>query len=421
MSNELTVTPRVDVVRAEDFMPLMSVEQAVQRKQMMNDFIGKVMHEGEDYGAMPGDTRKGAKKVLLKPGAEKLCSIFGLAPRFIKETVIEDWTGAQHGGEPLFYYEYRCQLWKGERCMGEGIGSCNTWEAKYRYRWVREEDVPEKLIDTDLPMRGNKRTIREPWFALDKRETAGKYGKPMEYWNMFDKAQQQNTGRKVQWTSSSGKDMSGYEITVDETLYRVPNDNPAELVNTCQKIGQKRALIAATLVVTNCSDAFTQDLEDTAEEPRLDSSGEFNQDQPSEQRNTPAQQKELAEKRIAEEKAKPNDTPAALKPFFAKIDTDERNFVAACDHFYKLLSDRGAEGAKAYDKISRRFTERFPKGTPDKRILKSFIGELYDALQMLSEPQAQTPSTKTVEPDDLFQSDLPHDTVAYDHKAAVKS
>jgi len=52
-----------------------------------------------------------------------------------------------------------------------------------------------------------------------------------------------------------------------DTLYRIPNPDVADAVNTVQKMAQKRALVAAVLIVTNCSDAFTQDLEDAEPAP----------------------------------------------------------------------------------------------------------------------------------------------------------
>src|ERR1035437_1301997 len=89
------------LAQVDDFMPLLSVDQAVARKGMINEFIGQVLRESTDgngdYGTIPG---AGAKKVLLKAGAEKLCSIFGMAPTYEHVQVIEDWTGADHAGEP---------------------------------------------------------------------------------------------------------------------------------------------------------------------------------------------------------------------------------------------------------------------------------------------------------------------------------
>jgi hypothetical protein len=257
-STELVHQPHAEIVRAEDFMPLMSVEQAIGRKKMMNAYISGIMTEGDDYGKMPGDSRKDAKKVLLKPGAEKLCSVFGLTTQYHKETVIEDWTGADHDGEPLFYYEYRCQLSRGGRYMGEAIGSCNSWETKYRFRWVQESQVPANLDKATLATKGGR--ISEPDFAIAKAETGGRYGKPMEYWQRFRDEITAGTATKVKRQKKGGGEMDAWEI--DSTMYRIPNPDVADVVNTCQKMAQKRALVAAVLVVTNCSDAFTQDVED---------------------------------------------------------------------------------------------------------------------------------------------------------------
>jgi hypothetical protein len=242
MSEVTSVIPvRAEVVRdvkAEDFFPLFTVTQAVERKQIMNQFINDVLKEGEDYGYMPGDTRKEKKKVLLKPGAEKLCSIFGLAPRYVKETVIEDWTGSEHLGEALFYYEYRCQLYRGDRFMGEGIGSANSWEEKYRWRESKRK----------CPTCGAEAIIK------GKEEYGGG-------WLCWKK----NGG-------CGGKFADGDQSIEGQPGGRVPNPNSADVVNTCQKMGQKRAQVAAVLVVTNCSDAFTQDLE-SEEADRIDTGG----------------------------------------------------------------------------------------------------------------------------------------------------
>jgi hypothetical protein len=63
-----------------------------------------------------------------------------------------------------------------------GEGSCNSWEAKYRYRWVAEEQVPERLDRTQLLKRGVRRKLCEFEFAIERAETTGTYGKPAEHW-----------------------------------------------------------------------------------------------------------------------------------------------------------------------------------------------------------------------------------------------
>lgn len=358
------------VVRAEDFMPLMTVDQAIDRKKQINKFIAGVMTEGEDYGKMPGGQQK---KVLLKPGAEKLSSIFGLAPQYEGEQIIEDWTGKEHGGEPLFYYRYRCRLYRGDRCMGEAVGSCNSWEVKYRYRWVGADQLPAGADVSNFQSKGSKRTLFEPFFAYDKRDTTGQYGKPEEHWAMFDKAVQDGTARKGTKQTKAGKDMSGWELDVDATLYRIPNPDCADVVNTCQKMAQKRALVAAVLIVTNCSDAFTQDLEDT--EP-IDTGGN-------------AHGTQAAADHVAQTKINGGPMPKELAAAYAAIDKNMASFPTVCASLGKLLGDKhGAAGAKFYDEAVMKFSEKFPNGCKSVQSLKDVIRELWDALQKdISRPE----------------------------------
>jgi hypothetical protein len=48
----------------------------------------------------------------------------------------------------------------------------------------------------------------------------------------------------------------------DQTVGKIANPDIADQVNTIQKMAQKRALIAATLLAVNASEFFSQDLED---------------------------------------------------------------------------------------------------------------------------------------------------------------
>lgn len=365
------------VARVDDFMPLFSVEQAVQRKTMVNQFIGQVLNEGSeagegDYGTMPGTK----KKVLFKPGAEKLCSIFGLAPKYVDDMIVEDWTGRDHGGEPLFYYRYRCQLWRGDKFMGEAIGSANSWESKYRFRWVREEDVPERYELSNLPVRGGERTIFEPDFALEKKETGGKYGKPMDYWDRFDQMIADGEARATKKKLGT-REFKGYEITVDETLYRVPNPDSADVINTCQKIAQKRALVAAVLVVTNASDSFTQDMEDFVPTSAPASGGDTGFDPPA----RPGEDRKTAGK-PAPTTGRPAEVqvPAEIAPIIAKL--NHQNFGAAVKLFEDRLVEKfgTVEGLKRYDAISDAFYAAHPNGTREISELKAVIMRLHAEL-----------------------------------------
>lgn len=238
----------------DNFLPSMSMHQAMNRYNSVLEFTQTIMKDGKDYGKIPGSD----KPSLLKPGAEKLCSFFGLTPKMVIVEKEEDWTGADHGGECFFYYHYRVQLWKGDYLLGEGDGSCNSMESKYRYRWVQEDQVPIGLNKQSLKRRGGR--ISEPKFAVDKAETGGQYGKPMEHWQAFRDAISNGTATVINKPKKAGGTMEAWEI--DSTLLRVPNPDIADQVNSIQKMAYKRALVAVVLIVCNASEYYTQDLED---------------------------------------------------------------------------------------------------------------------------------------------------------------
>ncbi|MGA8577796.1 MAG: hypothetical protein WB579_03895, partial [Bryobacteraceae bacterium] len=239
------------------FLPAMSMEVALARRAAIVEFTRRIMVKDQDFGEIPGT----GKPTLLKPGAEKLCNFFGLEPEFTPMVEDIDWTGVQHGGEVFCYARYRCRLLREGRVVGVGEGSCNSWEAKYRYRWVAEEQVPDHSDRRCLPKRGVRRTLCEFGFAIERAETTGTYGKPAEHWQRFRDAIRTGTARQVEKFTRRGKSVA-WEIDVDTALYRIPNPDVADAVNTVQKMAQKRALVAATLIATSASEFFTQDMED---------------------------------------------------------------------------------------------------------------------------------------------------------------
>ena len=125
MENKLMLTEQSAI------MPLMDIQTAVQRFSQVAEFVKEIMKSGTDYGTIPGT---GDKPTLLKPGAEKLTTFFGLSKRFEIIEKIEDWTGKDHSNEPFFYYLYRCGLYRNDNLIAEADGSCNSFEAKYRWR-----------------------------------------------------------------------------------------------------------------------------------------------------------------------------------------------------------------------------------------------------------------------------------------------
>lgn len=237
--------------------PVVNIQEAQERYELFREFRSKILIYGIDYGAVPGTD----KPTLKKPGAEKLGTFFGLTPKYQEIEVVNDWTGKDHNGEPFFFYRYKCQLCRvGEIFVGESLGSCNSWEKKYRYRWISEAEVPDSIDKSKLDYADG--TISEFAFAIEKAETSGKYGKPAAYWKQFADAIANGTAKKIKRKTKKGDEMDAWEI--GGKLYAVPNKDIADQVNTIDKMAQKRAFVAAILIATNASDYFTQDMEDFA-------------------------------------------------------------------------------------------------------------------------------------------------------------
>lgn len=173
-----------------------------QNRGLTQQFFREVMVSGIDYGTIPGTD----KPTLLKPGAESLCELYGYAPtiKHVEET--RDYaTGFLRSVVTIALV----QRGSGE-IVAEGIGECNTREARYFWRWI-----PEWTLRKDFP---------ELW---DARNT---------------------------FKSKEGikRDRSKF------TLYRIENDDPYTLWNTVTKMAKKRALVDATLSATRSSGIFTQ-------------------------------------------------------------------------------------------------------------------------------------------------------------------
>jgi len=205
--------------------PATSMDTAVQRYEDMRNFINNVLRENIDYGVIPG---AGNKPTLLKPGAEKLASFFGLSAAFVLVESQQDWTGKEHNGEQFFFYWYKCILSRGNLKIAEGEGSANSMEKKYRYRSA-------SLI---CPACGNETIIK------GKNEYGGG-------WLCY--AKKGGCGAKFK---------DGDTKIESQPRGQVLNPDLADTVNTLQKMAQKRALVAAVLIGTNASDYFTQDIED---------------------------------------------------------------------------------------------------------------------------------------------------------------
>jgi hypothetical protein len=200
--------------------PVMDLESARQRLVQFQQFIKEYLVEGEDYGTIPGTP----KPTLLKPGSDKLCELYGLADDYQVVQRTEDFTTG------LFDYEIKCIITskRGGFLVSTGLGSCNSYEKKYRWR-----DQQRKC-----PNCGKESIIK------GRDEYGGG-------WLCF--AKKGGCGAKF---TDGDKGIEG------QSIGKVQNEDVADLKNTILKMAKKRAKIDATLSATRSSGVFTQDVED---------------------------------------------------------------------------------------------------------------------------------------------------------------
>lgn len=207
------------------------VDDAIEMKREKKRFFESVMEKDLHYGVVPG---AGTKPTLYKPGAEMLLANMGLNPSFEDEgPPIIDILGVDHGGEPFIYYRRECRIYRqtgpkedDRMIVGKASGACSSWETKYRYRNA-SLTCPNCGKDT---IKKSKYEDGKAFYCYEK--IGGCNAK-------FDK-----------------------DVFAGVVLGKVPNPDIADVINTILKMADKRALVAATIISTGCSDIFTQDVED---------------------------------------------------------------------------------------------------------------------------------------------------------------
>ena len=224
MKNTTAVTPLRDdkhvTMTVDPAATAMSVQQVLGQVSLIQQIMAAAMKDGEHYGKIPGC---GDKPTLLKPGAEKLCLTFRLAPTYeVDERAVD--RGHRE-------YRVQCSLTSilTGAFIGQGVGVCSTMEAKYRFRQGTAEP-------TDKPV-------------------------PRAYWDV----RQEDPAKAQLLIGGKGftvKKVDGQGWMIAKGGEKMEHDNPADHYNTVLKMAKKRALVDAVLTATAASDIFTQDLED---------------------------------------------------------------------------------------------------------------------------------------------------------------
>lgn len=224
MSDETIQTQAVAIRPAMSVGQAMGVQEIIAQVNLIQEVMGKVMHEGEHYGAIPGC---GDKKTLLQPGAQKLTMTFRLAPEYQIQEVNLD----------RGHKEYRvtCTLRSmgSGAFVGQGVGCCSTMESKYRYRGGARK-CPECGKETIIK---GKAEFGGGWLCWQKKGGCG-----------------------FKWPDGAAEIES-------QSIDKVENENPADCYNTVLKMAKKRAFVDATITATAASDIFTQDIGDEEAEP----------------------------------------------------------------------------------------------------------------------------------------------------------
>ena len=219
MGNEMVETQIEQAMQSWTPREVMAQVNAIQ--QLMRDG----MTDGEHFGVIPGTN---SKKVLLKPGAEKLCLMFRLAPKF---EITEKDMGNGHMNINVVCSLQHINTGK---FWGSGVGSCSTMESKYRYRTGQG-------ASTGIVV-------------------------PKGYWDL--KRTDPKKAQEIIGVGYGTKKEDGVWY-ICEKIEKQENPDIADVYNTVLKIAKKRALVDATLTATAASDIFTQDLEETLPEATI--------------------------------------------------------------------------------------------------------------------------------------------------------
>lgn len=181
-----------------------SIPKLKRMAAMLDTLYTSVMQEGTDYDTLPGTSKPG----LLKAGAELLARLYNL----VADTRIVNSVERTEQEVPYFQYDAECRLSNGRgEFVGNGVGSCNSAEPQYAYKWVFDEEL--------------SRDVKNPE-DLRMREIGGK------------------------------------------KQYRVPSSREEVfgLANSIKKKAKKRAFVDAILTVTCAGRIFTQDVGESGEE-----------------------------------------------------------------------------------------------------------------------------------------------------------
>jgi len=206
---------------------MVPVEEVKAALEQMHRLVKDVLKEGIHYGVQQGTDQK----ALKKPGAEEVFKAFLCRPEY------EDMpgTGVNVADQQCtFRYKCRAVRWDTGEILAEGIGSCSSLEKKYHLRHGSAKCPncnKEAIIKGKFP---------DPQFRDG-------------YWFCWGK--KGGCGRKFALDTIDAPE--DRETTLEEW---------ADLINTIDKMAQKRAMVACALTLGAVSAMFTQDIDEAWDE-----------------------------------------------------------------------------------------------------------------------------------------------------------
>lgn len=165
---------------------------------LVKTFFKTQMIKDIDFGIIPGTD----KPALYKPGAEKLCALYGYSQRVLGKKETRDLATGYYLSEVTVQLIHAAS----GIVIADGVGECSSYESKYRYRWVFESDIPKNIDKSGLVSK-----------TFESKKTGKEY-----------------------------------------TRYRLENPDLIDQWNTVLKMAKKRALVDATLAATRTSGMFCQ-------------------------------------------------------------------------------------------------------------------------------------------------------------------
>lgn len=212
----------------ENHIPALEMELSVEQVVAQTDKILKLvklgMSEGTHYGKIPGTP----KPTLFQAGAEKLCLMFRLAPRYSTPNIIRNGKHMTVVTNCELIHIPTGNVWS------SASGLCTTEESKYAYRKAQRVcpncGIPAIFRNKD----------QDGYYCWAKRDGCG--------------AQFRNRDEVA--------------LIENQITGRVENEDVADQFNTAIKMAEKRAFVSSVKSALAVSDTFTVDIEDLEENLR---------------------------------------------------------------------------------------------------------------------------------------------------------